>query len=285
MPFLYLFAVVASAIYCTAAFESEIISDITMPALDEGRALKIQQDEFWQPMRDAAQVAMLKEHDLLFSDARAVLADLPPDNHYVHQALSEALQHLRQADSAVLARAKQQSVVASEELLASPAWTWSGGFSLITGGQNFLEAAIQRFVHGRYASRAKEAKKSRQATVLPLLRGAANSAGDVLKHCRTASKRSFDALKYDVYQAGVPKTPKTAETIADRIVAAAGETRRSFLGLVTASAQGITRDAKGEHDNPSATVTQSLLRDMQPSPLQAAVTGGIGKEAANLINL
>merc|ERR1719444_157504 len=44
-------------------------------------------------MRDAAQVAMLKEHDLLFSDARAVLADLPPDNHYVHQALSEALQH------------------------------------------------------------------------------------------------------------------------------------------------------------------------------------------------
>merc|ERR1719410_176349 len=236
-------------------------------------------------MRDSAQVAMLKEHDLLFSDAQSVLADLPPDNHYVHQALSEALQHLRQADSAVLARAEQHLVVASEELLGSSAWTWSGGFSLITGGQNFIEAAIQRFVHGRYASRAKEARKGRQATVLPLLRGAANSAGDVLKHCRVASKRSFDALKYDVYQAGAPKTPKSAEIIADRIVEAAAETRRSFLGLVTASVQGITKDAQGEHDNPSATVTKTLLRDMQPSPLQAATTGGRGKEAAPLINL
>jgi hypothetical protein len=285
MPFLYSFALVASATYCTAAFESEIISDITMPALDEGRALKIKHNEFWQPMRDAAEVAALKEHEALFSDARAVLAELPPDNHYVHQALSEALQHLRQADSAVLARAEQQSVVASEELLGSSPWTLSGGFSLITGGQNFIEAAIQRFVHGRYSSRAKEAKRNRRASILPLLRGAANSAGDVLKHCRAASKRSFDALKYDVYQAGAPKTPKTAETIADRIVAAAAETRRSFLGLVTGSAQGITRDAEGEHDNPSATVTQMLLRDMQPSPLQVAVTGGIGKEAAPLINL
>jgi len=166
----------------------------------------------------------------------------------------------------------------------------------IKGGLGFLSdlfastvsasgVAIQRFVHGRYASRAKEAKSNRQASVLPLLRGAANSAGDVLKHCRVASKRSFDALKYDVYQAGAPKTPKSAEIIADRIVEAAAETRRSFLGLVTASVQGITKDAQGVHDNPSATVTQSLLRDVQPSPLQVAVTGGIGKEAAPLINL
>jgi len=266
------------------AFESEIISDITMPVLDEGRALKIKHEEFWHPVRDAAEVSMLKEHEALFSDAHVVLAELPSENHYVHQALLEALQHLRQADAAVLARAEQQSVVASEELLGS-SWTWSGGVSLFTGGQNFIEAAIQRFVHGQYASRTKEAKEKRQAGILPLLRGAANSAGDVLKHCRAASKRSFDAMKHDIYQAGAPKTPKAADVLADRIVAAAAETRRNFLGLVTASVQGITRDAEGEHDNPSATVTQMLLRDMQPSPLQAATTGGRGKNAAPLINL
>jgi len=266
------------------AFESEIISDITMPVLDEGRALKIKHEEFWQPVRDAAEVSMMKEHEALFSDAHAVLAELPPENGYVHHALLEALQHLRQADAALLARAEQQSVVASNELLGS-SWTWSGGFSLITGGQNFIEAAIQRFVHGRYASRAKEAKEGRQASILPLLRGAGDVAGDVLKHCRASSKRSFDAMKHDIYHAGAPKTPKAAEVLADRIVAAAAETRRNFLGLVTASVQGIAKDAEGEHDNPSATVTQTLFRSMQPSPLQAATSGGGGKEAAPLINL
>merc|ERR1719490_281485 len=159
-------------------------------------------------MRDAAQVAMLKEHDLLFSDAHAVLADLPPDNHYVHQALSEALQHLRQADSAVLARAEQQSVVASEELLASSAWTWSGGFSLITGGQNFLEAAIQRFVHGRYASRAKEAKRSRQATVVPLLRGLQTGLWQQLGRHGAASLASLPLLLR-----ALPGTRKASMTI------------------------------------------------------------------------
>jgi len=173
MMFLYSVALVTSTISCTimraTAFESEIISDITMPVLDEGHALKIKHEEFWHPVRDAAEVSILKEHEAFFSDAHVVLAELPPENHYVHQALLEALQHLHQADAAVLARAEQQSVVASEELSGS-SWTWSGGFSLITGGQNFIEAAIQRFVHGRYASRAKEAKEKRQASILPLLR-------------------------------------------------------------------------------------------------------------------
>merc|ERR1711971_1021746 len=51
--------------------------------------------------------------------------------------------------------------------------------------------------------------------VLPVLRGAAGASRGVLKDCREGTKMSFDAMKYDLYNEGVPKTPDYADDASD----------------------------------------------------------------------
>mmetsp|Transcript_55708 Transcript_55708/g.129735 ORF Transcript_55708/g.129735 Transcript_55708/m.129735 type:complete len:265 (-) Transcript_55708:31-825(-) len=234
---------------------SEIISDIMVPAMDQSRALEIKKEQFWRPLMRAAE--RRHHHEPLYAKAEAVISGLPNENAHVQTLLEEALASLRRADAAVLSQAKVHERLASEKLVA-PA---SGGstFSFFQG-QNFLAQALQRFTDfGGYFASLRGDVRERQTSVLPALQGAAASAGDVLSDCRSASKHSFDALKYDIYEKGVPKTPPGAKEIANQIIDGAGETRRQFMQMVTAVAEGITRDVQSQRDDPSATVTRAVL--------------------------
>lgn len=130
-------------------------------------------------------------------------------------------------------------------------------------GRTFLKTALKRFVGGgRYADKLVEHTGQRQTDVLPILRGAAGVTGDILSDCRLASKRGFDVRKYSIYNRNVPKTPKNANDVADRIIDAASETRRRFTTGITGLVAGITRDFQEKKEGAAATVTKASLHGL-----------------------
>merc|ERR1740117_332913 len=201
----------------------------------------------------------MEEHLSVYSEVEAAIAGLPTENQHVRDLLSEALMRLKRADEKVFLQAVESNKVAFEQLYNGPGKA-EGVFSFLSGGQNFLSQALKRFVGGgRYSEKLVKHISTRQGDILPALRGASTVAGDVLKDCRLSSKLSFDVMKYDLYNKGVPKTPKEAKTAADRMVAASGKTRKHFMSGIMAAVGSITRDVVGKSDEPAATVTRSLL--------------------------
>lgn len=274
-------AALLSLLPATVAYEfgSEVISDITAPMADEGRALKIKDEDFWNPVLQAAQRASdAGTHDEVYAAADAAIAELGPEHSYVREALQEAVTKLQQAKAAVRAKAAEQAQVASEQLMAAPSgWDWSETFSFLSGGRwgDALRFAIRSFVDGgRYGDRLQRDIYKRREEALPALRGASAVAGNVLADCRKATARAFDVLKYDIYTRGVPKTPKAAKEAAEKLVAASGETRSQFLGLVKEVAVGITKDVQAQNDRPSATVTRALFEDSEALPPVKGLWGG-----------
>lgn len=249
-----------------SALGQEIISDladVVMPSpADERVALEAKAEEFWRTVLDAADGMKMTEHFELYVATEKVIAELPQENEYVRTTLKDVLVRLRRADEMVLKNAVQSSDLASQKL-STPAGQ-TDFFSFFSGGQNFLTTALRRFVAGgRYPERLLEHVGQRQADILPVLRGAADSAGNVLQDTRLASKLSFDVLKYDIYNKGVPKTPQTAKDIAYKLVDAAGGTRHHFMQFVTQAANSIAKDTTGKHDSATATAAQAQLRAAQ----------------------
>jgi hypothetical protein len=277
-------AVDIRAVFALLAFPvlgwSDIISDITAPESDETSALQIKVEQFWTPVLKAAEGVKMEKHWELYADAEDVIAGLPRENDYVKKALREALDHLRRADSLLLQQALQSSNTASEKL-KGPVDAGSGSFSFLTGGQNFLKAALGRFIDGgRYSEKLVNQVEQRQADILPLLRGAASSTGDILGDCRLASQRSSDVRKYDIYNDGVPKTPKNANALAKRIIDAAGETRHRFTSSITDMVKGIARDVLEKQEDASATVMrESLHASLAKAEAEAEKSESVAKFA------
>jgi len=245
-----------------AALDADVIADIVSPAADERRALDIKAEQFWQVVQEAARGTKLDQHAAVYVEVEAAMSALPPENTKVREMLGEALMRLQRADEKVLKQALKSAEVASERLAAGPGP--ESLFSFLTGGQNFFSLAVRRFVGGHYAERVAQQISSRQAEILPTLRGAALVTGDVLTDCRLASKLGFDVLKYDVYNKGVPRTPNAAKEAANKLVDAAEQTRHLFMQGVVGVANAIARDTQEKDVSPSAKVTQTLLAGMVP---------------------
>jgi hypothetical protein len=236
---------------------AEVISDITISETDEISALQVKKERFWRPVMRAVEETKVDKHAQLFKDVECELANLPKENEYVRQALQESMDRLKSADQELLKNALQSSELASDRLSARDR---GSSFSFFTGGQNFLKTAIRRFIDGGdYSEKVSDQVAKRQADILPLLRGAASSTGNILSDCRLASKRGFDVRKYDIYNRDVPKTPESAKVLADRLIEAAGETRHQFTSSITAMVKGITRDVQENKEDAAATVVRESL--------------------------
>jgi len=243
-----------------SSVNGEIISDLVTSSMDESRALEIKAEQFWEPVLKAAQEAGIESHLALYADTEKVIASLSPDYTYVREALSEALLRLKRADDVVLKQAMESAELAVAQLGAPAA---SSGMSFLFGGQSFFRQALQRFIGGgQFSERLIDHIGQRQADILPALRGAAATTGNVLTDCRLASARSFDVLKYDIYNRGVPKTPESAKDVANRLVDAVGATRRHFTGFITKMADSIANDVKRKDEHPSVTVVQSSVQSL-----------------------
>eukprot|EP00932_Pfiesteria_piscicida_P009830 SRR837773.20630.p1 GENE.SRR837773.20630~~SRR837773.20630.p1 ORF type:complete len:296 (+),score=81.11 SRR837773.20630:31-888(+) len=249
---------------CPTVCRAEVFSDladVVSPSPSVQRmALEAKADAFWRVVSDAAENMKLSAHMKLYVDTEKVLAELPAENTYVREALQEVLMRIRRADEMVLTQAVESSDLASDRLAAP--LQGESMFSFFTGGQNFLKQAIRRFVSGgSYAENLDSQVHDRQAEILPVLRGAASATGNVLSDTRLASKRSFDILKYDIYNKGVPKTPQAAKDIANRLVEASSETRRRFTQFITKTVNSIADDFVGRHDGAAASSVQSSLHE------------------------
>lgn len=251
---------------------ADIISDITSPETDEFTALQIKAEVFWKPILSAAEDVKMEKHLQLYADAEEVIKALPAENEYVRQTLREALDHLKNADDAAFKQSLASSRLAKEKL-DEPCDSNESPFSFLTGGlspKNFLRDTLKRFVGGgRYSERLVEHVEKRQAEILPVLRGAAGVTGSILGDCRLASKKSFDVRKYDIYNKGVPKTPQVADDMADRIIDAAGETRRHFTNGITNLVKGITKDFEGKQEDAAVTVTKASLQGLHATIAKA----------------
>jgi len=255
-----------SGLALASAFDSEIISDLVTTSADEGRALSIKAEQFWQPVRDAADDAAKADKQLsVFAAVDAAIAGLDDEHEHVRGLLRESIAHLRQADAAVVAQGTQASELANEQLSVGSGSDGTA-FSFLTGGQNFLTRAIGRFVGRKYSDQLGHQVQDRQAAVLPALRGAASVTGGVLEDSRLATKIAFDVLKYDLYNRGVPKTPQAAKDAADQIIDASGKTRKRFMNLLMGTVDSIVKDTTGKHENPSATVTHAMVAGLDEPP-------------------
>jgi len=248
---------------------ADIISDITTSETDEFDALQIKVEMFWKPILSAAEDVQMEKHLVLYAHAEDVIKSLPAENKFARETLREALDHLKKADDASFKLALSSSQVATEKLDA-PHDGSSSGFSFLTGGQNFLQAALKRFIGGgQYSKKLLEHVQERQSDILPVLRGAAGATGNVLSDCRLASSKGFEVQKYDIYNDHVPKTPKIAKDLADRIIDAAGATRHRFMTSITDVVQGITKDEQEKHEDAAVTVTKASLRGLHRSVASA----------------
>jgi len=263
-----------SGLALAGAFDSEIISDLVTSSADEGRAMSIKAEQFWQPVRDAADDAAKADKQFSeFAALDAAIAGLDEEHEHVRGLLRESITHLRQADAAVVAQGTQTSELANEQITVG---SRSDGpaFSFLSGGQNFLSRAVGRFVGGHYADQLGNQVQDRQAAVLPALQGVSSVTGDVLKDCRMATQIAFDVLKYDIYNRGVPKTPQAAKDAADKIIDASGKTRKRFMNLLMGTVDSIVKDTTGKQENPSATVTNAMVAGLDEPPVDTSTSTG-----------
>jgi len=258
-PFAVLLLTLLSPLARAEVF-SDLADIVSPPPSVESKALESKADAFWKVVLSAADEMKMSEHLKLYEDTEKAIAALPAENTYVREALTDVLARLKRADAMVLKQGVQSSSVASEQLGA--ALQGESIFSFFTGGQNFLTQALRRFVNGgEYQDKLSAQVYQRQADILPVLRGAADSTSNVLADSRFASKRSFDVLKYDIYNKGVPKTPQAAKDVANRLVDATGETRHRFMSFITQTVNGISKDFLGKNDGAAATSAQSSLHE------------------------
>lgn len=262
---------------------SDITSDITTSSVDESRALEIKAETFWKSLLEATDDMHLQQHSALYVDAEKVIAALPAENDYVREALTESLMRLRRADEVLMNQAGRSAQVAADAL-ATPVGGGGDFFSFITGGQGFFAQAVKSFVDdSRYPQRLRKQVQDRQADILPVLQSASEVTGNVLKDSRLASSRSFDAMKYDIYNDGVPKTPQDAKDIANRIVDAAGESRHHFTSFITEAAKSIARDVESAEESPATTVIRSSLQSFGTKNIEGSVQDPEDRAAKDLL--
>lgn len=257
---LVLLVVAAAAV----ARAQEVLSDLVTSPQDEARALEIKAERFWGSFLRSAQELQLEEHVQLLADTGRVIQELPPENEYVREALEEAARHLRSASDALLAQAARTSQAAGDGLARKDRSEWIGS-SLLTGSGHLdvFSRAIRRFVGGgTYSEQLLSSVQSRQADILPSLRGASEVTGTVLSDCHAAQRGGFDVLKYDLYHKGVPKTPESAKDVANRIIDASSSMHRRFTSFIGQAASSIAGDFQGKDDPAVATVVQASVGEL-----------------------
>lgn len=263
-----------------SSIRSEFISDITGSSADEPRALEIKAEKFWKSLLDVADAMKLDEHAATYAQADAVIQSLPVENKYVREALTEAVMRARRADDVLLRHAVASSKEAAEQL-ATPVKGGGDFFSFISGGQSFFSQAIKSFVDGgQYSEKLLRHIKERQAEILPILSGIADVTGNVLSDCRLASKRSFDVLKYDIYNKDAPRTPEPAKDTANRLIEVVGESRKRFTSFIAEAASSIAHDVTSRHEEPATTVIREKLKNIE---VQASGTPTMGSGVQEML--
>jgi hypothetical protein len=262
---------------------AEIISDLSISAADESQARNIKKEKFWTSMVATTEGNHVAEHLKLAKEAEDLaLWHLEDKYSYVQQKLVEAAKRLREANEALQAQSSSTNDVAEQKINedANSGWSWSFTWEHGLSYSNAFSNARAKLVgDGEYSQSVAKDVADRQADVEPVLRSAANKLGDVLTNCRKTSSLSFDILKYDIYNKGVPKTPADVKAICDRLIEAARITRQEFMGVTMGPVHSLVGDTQSKTERPTATVVRAEM------DLNRFGSGGGDGIADNVINL
>lgn len=251
---------------------AEVISDVLSSESVEDRALEVRAKQFWSAIKSVADDMNLEEHVNLYAEAEQSLKELSPEHSYVREALSESLLRLQRADATVFKQGLESAGIAAAELeaIGKPSSKESGGISWLRSGsqQGILRKALGLFIDGKYADELREQVEERQASLLPMLRGAADVTGNVLEDCRLSTRLAFDVQKYDIYNKGVPKTPEAAKEVSKKIVEASSQTRKRFMNFVMSMVGSLVSDIAAKTTTASATVVQAEVQTAEEGAVQ-----------------
>lgn len=264
---------------------SEIISDLSISTDDQSNALNIKKEKFWSSVVEPTESTHVSEHIQLANEAKALAWSLPAEYDYVQQKLLEAARRLREANEALQAQSTTARDVAEQKIKEDASSTWSWSFSWENGlsySNAFSNARSKLVGDGDYSKKLAKDIQNRQADTEAILRSAANKLGDVLKNCRLVSSLSFDILKYDIYNKGVPKTTPEVKAMADRLIAAGRVTRQKFMGVTMGPVQSLVEDVQGKTERPTATV---IRQEMSIRNFGSGSGAGAGPTLDNFINV
>lgn len=255
-----LFAIVFLTVPVSSA---EIISDLSISGDDENKALGLKKEKFWTSMAATTEGTHVAEHLQLAKEAESLaLWHLPEKYDYVQKKLLEASKRLREANEALQSQSRSTQDVAEKKLNedANSGWSWSFSWEHGLSYSNAFSNARAKLVgDGDYSQKVAKDVADRQADIEPVLRSAASKLGDVLTNCRLVSSLSFDILKYDIYNRGVPKTPQEVKDISDKLIAAARVTRQEFMGVTMGPVHSLVDDTQGKAERPTATVVRASM--------------------------
>lgn len=190
---------------------------------------------FWRQAFRPAVIAHTPQHLRLSAEIENVAAHLPPRNSVVRQMLTEAADHLRRANVALLAEAAKNS--ASKLHRSVPSTTGASRGVFESAVQTFAAEGVMS-IEDDVAQRLADAlsgelEAEKNPAGLRGFIGAQKRPTDAVGECRQVSKLGFDVLKFDIRHDGVPKTPAAAQSLAKSLIHAAGETRRTWYQFMS----------------------------------------------------
>jgi len=215
---------------------AEMYSDLTLSEEFQENALAKRHEHFWRIVEESASNNQYAE---AVEALHACLSDLP--DSAVKEILAEALSHLELGAAGTHGQNSRAAEVAEDALENGP------GHTAVRSPSDFFAKLYGAFIAEEkqgYQAKLRGQVEERQKRSADILKGSLGA--DVLTHTRLASKLAFDALKYDIYHKGVPKTPAEAKAIAEKIVELQTAVRRSYLGVVTAIAGQLVEDVQAK---------------------------------------
>lgn len=213
---------------------AELYTDLTLSEEFQQTALAKRHEHFWNVVEESAGN---HEYAEAAEALQACLSEIRESA--VTKILAEALAHLEMAAGGTSAQNSRASEVAEAALENGP------GYSPVRSPSDFFAKLYGTFIAEEkqgYQAKLRGQVEERQKRSAEILKG--SIASDVLTHTRLASKLAFDALKYDIYQKNVPKTPEEAKAIANKIVELQTAIRKNYLGVVTAIAGQLVEDVQ-----------------------------------------
>lgn len=219
-------------VHCIIQVRSvEVISDILGEEKWNAREGNGATEEiFWDKITNALRDTDYHKHDLVLGRAETAISELDDKNSHVRDLLKTATELLRKVHQ-ILAH----NTLEGRDLLPKE------GFNVNINhiGHSVSNALFSLPSFNLHESSGDALRTKRYDNLAKILKVQDTS---VLSDLRLATKSCFDAVKYDIYNEGVPKSPKHLAPLAYELVDVSTEMRKSFLGRISKIANAITED-------------------------------------------
>lgn len=228
---------------------SEVISDILGEEkwnMKQGNG--VIEEIFWDKIAKALKDTDYHKHDVVLERAETVIAQLPDENSHVRGLLETATELLRKVHQ-----------ISAHNTLEGRNMLPKEGFDVNVddvGQESNALFSLPSF--NLHESSGDVLRLKRYENLTKIMKVQDTS---VIGDLRAATTSCFDAVKYDIYNKGVPKSPKHLTPLAYELVDVSSEMRKSFLGRITGIANAITEDMSMSQKDANKIAVEASIGD------------------------